>query len=41
MANSKAAGVVLENMNWHRRRKFFKDANQYIWDDPQLFKMGG
>jgi len=40
LANFKAAGVVPEELNWHQRKKFFRDANHYIWYDPHLFKMG-
>jgi len=40
MANFKAAGIIPETMNWQQRRKLLKDSNQYVWDDPYLFKMG-
>jgi len=40
MANFKAAGIIPETMDWQQRRKLLKDLNQYIWDDPYLFKMG-
>ena len=30
VANFKAAGSI----DWQQRKKLFKDANQYIWDDP-------
>uniref|UniRef100_A0A151UHL8 Retrovirus-related Pol polyprotein from transposon 17.6 n=1 Tax=Cajanus cajan TaxID=3821 RepID=A0A151UHL8_CAJCA len=40
MANYKAAGVVPEEYNWHQRKKFFRDSNFYVWDDPYLFKIG-
>ena len=40
MANFKAAGVIPEDFNWHQKRKFLKDAHQYVWDDPHLFKIG-
>ena len=36
----KAAGIIPETMDWQQRRKFLKDSNQYVWDDPYLFKMG-
>jgi len=40
MTNFKAAGIIPETMDWQQRRKLLKDANQYIWDDPYLFKIG-
>jgi len=40
IANFKAVGIIPETMDWHQRRKLLKDLNQYIWDDPYLFKMG-
>jgi len=40
MANFKAAGVIPEDFNWHQKKKFLKDAHQYVWDDPHLFKIG-
>nr|KYP31395.1 Retrovirus-related Pol polyprotein from transposon 17.6 [Cajanus cajan] len=40
MTNFKAAGVILEDLNWQQRRKFFKDSTYYVWDDPYLFKIG-
>ena len=40
MANFKAARVIPEDLNWHQKRKFLRDAHQYVWDDPHLFKIG-
>ena len=40
MANFKAIGTISENLDWHKKRNFFKDANHYVWDDPHLFKIG-
>nr|KYP44101.1 Transposon Ty3-I Gag-Pol polyprotein [Cajanus cajan] len=40
MANFKAAGVILEDLNWHQRKKMLNDAKLYVWDDPHLFKIG-
>ena len=40
MANFKAAHIVPENMDWQQKKKLFKEAKQYIWDDPYLFKIG-
>jgi len=39
MANFKVVGIIPETMDWLQRRKLLKDLNQYIWDDPYLFKM--
>ena len=27
-------------MDWQQKKKLFKEAKQYIWDDPYLFKIG-
>ena len=40
LANFKAAGVVPADLSWHQKKKFFQDANHYVWDDPHLFKIG-
>jgi len=40
MTNFKAAGVVPKDYDWCQRKKLFKEANQYVWDDPHLFKIG-
>jgi len=39
MANFKAGNIVLDDFEWHQKRKFFKDANHYLWDDPYMFKV--
>jgi len=39
LANFKAAGVVPEDFGWDQKKKFFKDVNHYVWDDPYLFKI--
>jgi len=39
MANFKAGNIVLDDLDWQQKRKFFKDANHYLWDDPYLFKV--
>ena len=38
MANFKAARVIPEDFNWHQKRKFLRDAHQYVW--AHLFKIG-
>ncbi|XP_076953927.1 uncharacterized protein LOC143628152 [Bidens hawaiensis] len=30
-----------EGMTTQQKRKFFRDVNRYVWDDPFLFKIGG
>ena len=39
MANFKAGNIVPDDLEYHQRKKFFKDANHYLWDDPSLFKV--
>ena len=40
MANFKAAGALPDDLTWHQKKKFLKDANYFVWDDPYLFKIG-
>ena len=40
IANCKATGIILEELNWSQRKKFLHDARFYVWDDPHLFKLG-
>ncbi|XP_045830863.1 uncharacterized protein LOC123922161 [Trifolium pratense] len=40
MANFKASGLIPDDFNWHQKKKFLREANQYVWDDPYLFKIG-
>jgi hypothetical protein len=40
MANYKATGLIPEDFNWQQKKKFLRDANQLVWDDPYLFKIG-
>ncbi|XP_014506452.1 uncharacterized protein LOC106766221 [Vigna radiata var. radiata] len=40
MANFKAAGVILEELNWQQKKKLLHDVKQFIWDDLYLFKIG-
>ena len=39
MANFKADNIISDDLEYHQRKKFFKDANHYLWDDPYLFKV--
>jgi len=40
MAKFKAAGIIPKDLTWQQQKKFFHDAQFYIWDDPHLFKVG-
>ncbi|MCI88085.1 hypothetical protein A2U01_0109371, partial [Trifolium medium] len=40
MANYKASGVIPDDFAWNQRKKFLREANQFVWDDPYLFKIG-
>jgi len=40
MANYKAGNIVSDDLASAQKKKFFKDANHYLWDDPYLFKVG-
>jgi len=39
MANFKSGNIVPDDLEWPQRKRFFKDANHYLWDDPYLFKV--
>jgi len=39
MANYKAGNIVPDDLNSAQKKKFFKDSNHYLWDDPYLFKV--
>jgi len=39
MENFKAGNILPDDLEYHQRKKFFKDANHYLWDDPYLFKV--
>ncbi|KAD0007803.1 hypothetical protein E3N88_44936 [Mikania micrantha] len=41
LANFLANGVVIEGMTSQQKRKFFRDASKYVWDDPYLYRVGG
>ncbi|KAI3775973.1 hypothetical protein L1987_45733 [Smallanthus sonchifolius] len=41
LANYLANGYVMKDMNAQQKRKLFRDARKYIWDDPYLFRIGG
>lgn len=38
MENYKATNAVLEEYSWKQRKRFYKEANFYLWDDLYLFK---
>jgi len=40
ITNFKAVGVILKNFDCQQRKKLLKDANQYVWDEPHIFKIG-
>ena len=39
MANFKAVGALPNDLTWHQKKKFFRDAKYFGWDDPYLFKI--
>ncbi|GJY21927.1 reverse transcriptase domain-containing protein [Tanacetum coccineum] len=39
LANYHAGNFVKKGMSSQQKRKFFKDAKHYYWDDPYLFKI--
>ena len=39
-ANYKASNFVPKEWNSQQRKKFLKDSNFYVWDEPYLFKRG-
>ena len=41
LANFLANGVVIEGMTSQQKRKFFRDASKYVWDDLYLYRVGG
>ncbi|KAD4384648.1 hypothetical protein E3N88_24816 [Mikania micrantha] len=41
LANFLAHGVVIEGMTSQQKKKFFRDAGKYVWDDPYLYRVGG
>ena len=40
MTNFKAAGDIPEHFDRYQKKKLYKEANQYVWDDPHLSKIG-
>ncbi|MCI35589.1 hypothetical protein A2U01_0056810, partial [Trifolium medium] len=40
MANYKVSGLIPDDFNWHQRKRFLREANRYVWDDPYLYKIG-
>ncbi|KAC9417434.1 hypothetical protein E3N88_45877 [Mikania micrantha] len=41
LVNFLAHGVVIEGMTTQQKKKFFRDAGKYVWDDPYLYRVGG
>ncbi|CAJ2674991.1 unnamed protein product [Trifolium pratense] len=39
MANFKVGNEIPEEYSYQQKKKFFRDANFYFWDDPYLFKL--
>lgn len=37
--NFKVANVIHDDLNWHQRKRFLRDAYYYVWDDPNLYKL--
>ncbi|XP_076952082.1 uncharacterized protein LOC143625695 [Bidens hawaiensis] len=40
-ANYLANGFIFEGITTQQKKKFFRDVNRYVWDNPFLFKIGG
>jgi len=40
ISNLKAVGALPDDLTWHQKKKFFRDAKYFVWDDPYLFKIG-
>ncbi|CAJ2659838.1 unnamed protein product [Trifolium pratense] len=40
LSDLKVSGLIPDDLNWHQKKKFLREANQYVWDDPYLFKIG-
>nr|GFC21100.1 reverse transcriptase domain-containing protein [Tanacetum cinerariifolium] len=38
LANYHARNFIIKGMTSQQKQKFFKDARQYFWDDPYLFR---
>nr|GFB30010.1 reverse transcriptase domain-containing protein [Tanacetum cinerariifolium] len=38
LANYHAGNFIIKGMTSQQKKKFFKDARQYFWDDPYLFR---
>ncbi|XP_057452171.1 uncharacterized protein LOC130743991 [Lotus japonicus] len=40
MVNFKAGCNIPDEFNYHHKKKLLRDATQFVWDDPYLFKAG-
>nr|GFA45832.1 reverse transcriptase domain-containing protein [Tanacetum cinerariifolium] len=38
LANYHTGNFIIKGMTSHQKKKFFKDARHYFWDDPYLFR---
>lgn len=39
-ANYLVGGVILEDLNYNKKKTFLHDCRLYLWDDPFLYKKG-
>ena len=39
MANYKVTSLIPDDLNWHQKKKFLRDASHFVSDDPYLFKI--
>ncbi|MCI81648.1 putative pol-like polyprotein/retrotransposon, partial [Trifolium medium] len=40
MANFKAANVIPREYTWKQKKRLIKEAKQYWWDKPYLYREG-
>lgn len=39
LENYKTTGLIPKDLSWQHKKKFLCDVNQYVRDDPYLFKL--